>query len=71
MLMVGYLHDVRIIGSITALFLLGIAMLSLEWVIRVSCGVERVIRVSYVVEWVIRVSCGVEHVIRVVAQILC
>ena len=46
MLMVGYLHDVRIIGSITALFLLGIAMLSLEWVIRVvSCGVEHVIRV--------------------------
>lgn len=37
MLMVDYINDVRIIGVCTALFLLGIAMMSLEWVIRVRC----------------------------------
>ena len=35
MLMVGYIHDVRIISTITAVFLLAIAMMSLECVIRV------------------------------------
>ena len=34
-LMVGYIHDVRIISTITAVFLLAIAMMSLACVIRV------------------------------------